>query len=179
MKRNIELKARVADLAAAHGVARSLTAQLHAVERQRDTYFCVAQGRLKLRERWSFGSTGVLDQGCPSQLIWYRRPDDAQVRASDYSLIVLENGAEMRDLLARSLGVRVEVEKVRTVYLYDNVRIHLDEVARLGAFLEFEAIVDSTCDEPAAREKLDKLIAVFQSVLGAVIDGSYSDLLRC
>ncbi len=179
MKRNIELKARVADLGAADQIARSIGAELHISERQRDTYFRVASGRLKLRERWSCGSTGVCDHPCPSQLIWYHRPDDAEARASDYALIVLENGADLRNLLVGSLGVLVEVAKVRTVYLYDNVRIHLDDVARLGTFLEFEAIVDHACDEAAARAKLDRLIGEFRIASDSVIAGSYSDLLRC
>ena len=179
MKRNIELKARFPDLDDGHHTARRLGARLHAIERQRDTYFRVANGRLKLRQRWSFDSSGVLQQPCASQLIWYQRPDDAQARASDYSLIVVENGVQLREVLASSLGVMSEIEKHRTVYLHDNVRIHLDQVSGLGTFLEFEAIVDESCDEAAAWVKLEKLFSEFQLTADSVIAGSYSDLLRC
>jgi adenylate cyclase, class 2 len=179
LKRNIELKARFPNLDAGYQTARRLGAQLHAIERQLDTYFRVASGRLKLRERWSLDSSGVLQRPCASQLIWYQRPDNAQTRASDYSLIVVEHGEQMREVLAGSLGVVAEIEKHRTVYLHDNVRIHLDEVRGLGMFLEFEAIVDDRCAEAAAKVKLEKLFSEFQLTSDSVIAGSYSDLLRC
>lgn len=160
-------------------MARDIGAVLHGIERQRDTYFRVANGRLKLRERWPLDSSGVLQEPSASQLIWYQRPDDAHARASDYSLIVVENGSELRDVLAGALGVTVEVVKLRVIHLHDNVRIHLDDVTGLGKFLEFEAIVDECCDEAAARVKLDKLVSEFQLSPDCVIAGSYSDLLRC
>lgn len=176
MKRNIELKARFSDLDAGHKTARRLGAELHANERQRDTYFHVASGRLKLRERWLFDSSGVLQEPCASQLIWYRRPDDARARASDYSLIVVENGSELCDVLAGSLGVTVEVEKLRVIYLHDNVRIHLDDVKGLGSFLEFEAIVNDSCDDGHAQTKLERLRRVFKISDDAILSQSYSDL---
>ena len=41
-------------------------------------------------------------------------------------------------ILAKALGVRVRVDKSRRVYLYRGARIHLDRVASLGSFVEFE-----------------------------------------
>lgn len=179
MNRNIELKARFPNLEAGHQTVQRLRALLHAVERQRDSYFRVTSGRLKLRERWSFDSTGLLQQPRHSQLIWYQRPDTTQARASEYSLVVVENGEELRELLKESLGVVATIDKLRTVYLHNNVRIHLDQVNGLGSFLEFEAIVDESCDEVAARLKLERLFSEFQLTSDSVIAGSYSDLLRC
>lgn len=178
MNRNIELKARFPEVDVGHQIARNLGASLHTVERQLDTYFKVANGRLKLRERRLADSSGAL-QTIASQLIWYDRPNEAQARQSDYSLIVVEHGEQLRDVLAKSLGVRAEIDKHRTVYLHDNVRIHLDRVSGLGDFLEFEAIVDERCDESAARVKLARLLSEFRLTSDAVIAGSYSDLLRC
>ena len=178
MSRNIELKARYENLDAGHRVARAIGAVLHAIERQRDTYFRVANGRLKLRERWSFDSSGMLQQPCPSQLISYERPNDARARASDYTLVVVENGLQLRELLTRSLGVAAEVDKLRTVYLHKDVRIHLDKVQGLGTFLEFEAIVDESCDEAAARVKLECLFSSFELTADFIVASSYSDLIR-
>ena len=39
-------------------------------------------------------------------------------------------------------GIHTIIEKKREIYLYENVRIHLDEVKELGNFLEFEAVMD-------------------------------------
>jgi adenylate cyclase, class 2 len=171
VSRNIELKAWCTDLDGAQRTARELGAELHAAERQEDTYFHVPRGRLKLRRRW------IDDRELPSELIWYERPDTREPRGSDYSLAVVERGAELRALLGSALGVRAVVEKLRTVYLLDNVRIHLDQVAGLGTFLEFEAIVDGTCDDAAASAKLKRLRTAFGVALQQVVARSYGDIL--
>ncbi len=171
MSRNIELKARCADLAAAARVAADLGAARQGVERQHDTYFPAADGRLKLRQRWIEG------RSLPSELIWYRRTDENRPRPSDYTLVKIENGPELRAALAGALGIVAEVVKERTVYLHDNVRIHLDEVRDLGTFVEFEAIVDGGCDDAAGRAKLDRLRTVFAIAADQVVRASYGDLV--
>jgi adenylate cyclase class IV len=178
MSRNVELKARYDDLDAGHLTAQRISATLHAVERQRDTYFRAASGRLKLRERWPLDPTGAPTSATPSQLIWYHRADEALARASDYTLVAVSDGERLREVLAGSVGVLTTVEKRRTVYLHDNVRIHLDSVAGLGSFLEFEAIVDSSCDDTRAHEKVARLITAFEVRPAAIVAESYSDLLR-
>src|SRR5207247_2022705 len=94
---------------------------------------------LATRQRISaaFNGPDSIVQSLPSQLIRYHRPDRAQARASEYSLVTLPCGDDLRILLAEALGITVEVIKRRTVYLHDNVRIHLDDVERLGTYLEF------------------------------------------
>jgi len=181
MQRNIELKMRYPDPQRAHQVARELGAAPHAVERQRDTYFCTRTGRLKLRQAWlhDAGSSAV-DAAQPGrgELLWYRRDDDPQPRPSDYELIPVENAERLRVTLGQALGVTVEVVKTRAIYLHENVRIHIDEVDGLGSFLEFEAIVDAACDDRTARAKVDRLIAAFGVTAEDIIAVSYADLAR-
>ena len=171
MPRNIELKARLADLQAAQSAARALGIELRGVEKQRDTYFKVGEGRLKLRQRW------IEDDRVDSQLIFYRRANESAAKGSDYTLIAIADGEGLRAILGAALGVLVEVTKRRVVYLYDNVRIHLDEVDRLGCFLEFEAIVDATCDDARAHDKVARLQMHFALRADQLLRGSYSDLL--
>ncbi|HVN86319.1 MAG TPA: class IV adenylate cyclase [Candidatus Binatia bacterium] len=172
MSRNIELKARWSDLPVAARIAENMGATLHAVERQHDSYFHVTNGRLKLRRRW------IDRRELPSELIWYQRPDRSAARASDYSLVPVDAGEQLLAQLTGAVGVRTEVIKERTVYLHDNVRIHLDDVEGLGSFIEFEAIVDDTCDDSAAHAKLDRLRTAFAIRPADVIGGSYADLDR-
>jgi adenylate cyclase class IV len=190
VSRNIELKARLTDLDKAHNVARSLAARTHDSERQRDTYFRVPVGRLKLRQRWSIDPSryrcSVLgereawrdDHARASQLIWYHRSDEARARPSDYSLVEVAAGDALRELLAGALGIDVDVTKVRAIYLFQNVRIHLDQIAELGTFLEFEAMVDNDCDDSAAELKIERLRAAFEITDAEICSVSYSDLLR-
>lgn len=147
--RNIELKARLRDRGAAEAVCVALGAVLQGDLRQVDTYFRAPRGRLKLREQ----SPGR------SELVFYLRSDRAEARGCDYWLAAAS--AETKTLLTHALGLRGVVEKTRTLFLWKNVRIHLDRVAGLGDFIEFEAVLDAAHDDADGRCKLERLCAAF------------------
>ena len=186
MRRNIELKMRCVDLPEAHRIAADLGAALDVVERQRDIYVPSRTGRLKLRQAWPddlASSPAPQARAGPGkrrrgELIWYRRGDEPRPRPSDYIVIAVEDDEALYAVLGEALGVTVEVDKRRAVYLYENVRIHIDDVAGLGGFVEFEAIVDATCDDRAALAKIERLHDAFGSACGQVVDVSYADLVR-
>jgi predicted adenylyl cyclase CyaB len=69
------------------------------------------------------------------------------------------------------------VEKHREIYLYRNVRIHLDEVRGLGSFLEFEAVLGPGVDQVAGQSQLDFLAREFSLDRGDLLSGSYSDMV--
>ena len=83
----------------------------------------------------------------------------------------------MKAGLGETLGVRGIVRKRREIYLWKNVRIHLDEVEGLGEFIEFEAVLTSTDAEAEARADLEMLGARFRLDLAQLLGPSYSDLL--
>ena len=166
--RNVELKARCPDLAAARSAALALTSIRDAgTQRQVDTYFAVPHGRLKLREI----------VGVRSELIWYSRADAAITRNSDYRLTPTAHPAELKASLAAALGVRGEVRKVRHVLLWHNVRIHLDAVDGLGSFVEFEAVISPADDEPTGHARIADLCRTLRVDPGDRLETSYSDLL--
>ncbi len=184
MNRNIEIKAACDDLDRVRAAAQELSARPAGIEEQCDTYFRTARGRLKLRRRLlnsqrdgaaAGAGAGVGDEHF--ELIWYQRPDMTTAKGSDYHLIRVIDGTELRQLLADGLGILTEVHKRRTVLLWRNVRIHLDEVERLGSFIELEAIVDGSCDDPTARAKIDHLCEALDILPDQLINVSYSDLL--
>jgi len=119
---NIELKASYPDLVRAESLAKQLDAKFQWRKRQVDTYFHVAHGRLKLRE----------EEGEAAELISYFRADRAGSRESNYQRLSLPVSEPLRQMLADTLGVWLEVIKTRTLFLYQNVRIHLDEVEIWG-----------------------------------------------
>ena len=163
---NIEVKARCADLGRAEENLSALGAGPAGSFRQRDTYFKVPAGRLKLRE------VGP-DEG---QLIFYRRDDIAGPKRSDYQLAFTTDPQALRAMLSEVLGAWVEVEKTRQVWLWENVRIHLDNVAGLGQFLELEAVTeDSGLDE--SENRVEALMRALEIVPGDLISGSYGDLV--
>ena len=163
--RNIELKARLGGFDRAVQVCRALGAVFQSDIRQVDTYFVVASGRLKLREN---------DPG-KCELIHYHRVDEAESKASDYKIV--QGSPELREMLAAALGVRCAVRKLRGLWLWENVRIHLDTVEGLGTFIEFEAVLGERFDDADGYLKLAKLREAFGIGDGDLIEGSYVDLM--
>jgi adenylate cyclase class 2 len=164
-RRNIELKARLRDPTTAQATAERLTGGPGECQIQTDTYFHCRAGRLKIRQI----------EGRPGQLIWYARADRPEARASDYRLIELADAEAVIAALQAALDVRGLVRKRRLIYLYRNVRIHLDEVAGAGDFLEFEAVISSPAEELAAPSLLAELAQRFGLRPNDFLTGSYGD----
>ncbi len=168
LSRNIELKARLPNLSPARAVAERIATQYMGIQRQIDTYFVVAHGRLKLRE---------IDEPRLAQLVWYDRANTTAAKSSDYRLVEVANPADLKEALIAALGVRLAVEKRREIFLYENVRIHLDEVVSLGTFLEFEAVLNPAITDQQGHAQLAWLREQFHIADEQLIDVSYSDLL--
>ncbi len=166
---NIEIKARYRDLDKARRIARQHQTQYVGILRQTDTYFKTNAGRLKLRE---FGAG-------PAQLIPYQKAYQTSPMRSDYALLPVTNPELVKQLFGALLGIEFVVDKRREVFLVDNVRVHLDQVAGLGNFVEFEAVF--TEDTPAARAletaRVEQLMAVFEISAADLLDQSYVDCL--
>jgi predicted adenylyl cyclase CyaB len=133
---------------------------------QRDTYFHAPHGRLKLRE----------EEGAVPHLIAYERPDQVGQRESRYRIVPVHQVDELRLALSSALGIKVVVAKKRRLFLWEEVRIHLDEVEGLGNFIEFEVVASEGSD--LSREKIH--IATVRQTFAIddsnVIGGSYCDL---
>ncbi len=127
--RNVEIKARCGDPESVRRVLRRCGAEFRGTDRQRDTYFHCASGRLKLRQ-------GNIERS----LIHYRREDRPGPKQAEVTLCRAPPDPDLEAVLAAALGVRVVVTKTREIYFIGNVKFHLDDVDRLGWFVEIEAI---------------------------------------
>jgi adenylate cyclase, class 2 len=176
---NIELKARLSDLAAARKTAQRFATAYLGIQEQTDTYFHCPQGRLKLREIVDYG-TQQQDATRPKhvsiQLISYDRADQVDAKESYYQLVEISDPERVRELKSQ-MGIRAVVAKRREIYLYHNVRMHLDEVCNLGTFLEFEAVLGGDIDETAGRAQVALLQNKFGLAEADLVEGSYVDLL--
>ena len=167
MARNLELKARDPDPAASRRACAGLGATVAGELRQRDTYFRVRAGRLKLREA----------EGRPAELIAYARADRPEARLSEYTVVPVPDPAALRGALAGTLGVLAVVEKVRELRLWRGVRIHLDDVTGLGRFVELEAVLAPEEAPEDAAPRVAQLRGVLAIADAALEPRSYLDLV--
>jgi predicted adenylyl cyclase CyaB len=165
MPQNLELKARISSMSVAVRVARSLHMRSKGILHQRDVYYNVPYGRLKLR----------IINTCVAELIYYNRPDKKGRRYSDYCVLPISNPKLTNALCTAAFSQKVVVEKKRRLYLYKNARIHLDDVRGLGAFIEFEVLVKY--GKRQAQTLMKFLSAQFEIKCSATVAASYSDLL--
>lgn len=168
MTRNVEIKARVADLSEIEARARRLATEGPIDLLQDDTFFGCANGRLKLRELSP-------DRG---ELIHYARADESGPKVSDYRIAETTFPAALREVLARALGVAGCVRKRRRVYFADRTRIHLDEVEGLGSFVELEVVLR---DGESVEDGTDVALRIMEELgirRDQLVAGAYVDLLR-
>jgi predicted adenylyl cyclase CyaB len=164
--KNLEAKFRLADLARAESSAIAIGYTRRAVLNQRDTFFRVANGKLKLRE-----------ESERAVLIFYHRNDSGPLMLSEYEIAPIADPATTRHLLDAALGTLAVVEKVRTLLIRDNVRLHLDRVASLGEFGELEAVIPDGDDPERSRGAVDETLAALGIVPADLIDISYFEML--
>ena len=166
LHRNLEFKARVESFNVLRENLARLEAERVLTTYQVDTYFNVPNGRLKLRE----------EEDYEAMLVYYERPDAAESRYSHYQLCGIANGATFKQMMSDALGVMVIVEKNRELWNYGNTRIHLDEVANLGEFVELETVIrdQSEAEAQAEHKRLKERLQIASADL---IPVSYSDLL--
>ncbi len=67
-------------------------------------------------------------------------------RESRYRIVEIDDARVLRAALTAALGTRGEVVKRRRLFLWRGVRIHLDEVKRLGRLIELEAVAPADSD---------------------------------
>ena len=165
---NVELKAFDHDPEATVARCLALGAVDAGVLSQRDTYFLARRGRLKLR---------VEEGALGGELIAYRRPDALEPTESSYVLAPVIEPSPLTEALDAAQGTVVVVSKRRRLFLWEGVRIHLDEVDELGNFIEFEAVLPAAGDLATANAKLAQLRVSLGIEDDALVLVGYADLL--
>jgi adenylate cyclase, class 2 len=145
---NLELKIKIDSHLQIEKILKDNNASFEGLLVQKDIYYKVNSGLLKMRA-----------ENGKSTLIKYLR-DESGKRWSNYELLEI-HGKNPEKYFADILIVEAIVEKKRKLYLYDNTRIHLDEVKSLGKFLELEALLDDTKASATKRfERVKKLLVI-------------------
>ena len=168
MNRNVEIKTRVADLAAVRKTVEQLAGTGPIVLEQEDTFFHCPSGRLKLR---CFGDSR------PAELIFYRREDTTGPKECRYIIHRTSEPQGLLAVLSACLEVRAVVRKRRTLYLVGRTRVHLDEVDGLGDFVELEAVLQPGQEASEGVRMARDLMARLGIGSDQLVEKAYVDLL--
>jgi adenylate cyclase class 2 len=164
----IELKVRVNNHESLRKKLSSLKAQYIGISRQRDIYFKVPMGRLKLRE---------VEDDRVAELIYYERENIKGPKSDDAFILRIRKAKDLKKILKKILAPLVVVEKIREIYQLQGTQIHLDTVKQLGKFVEFER---PTSDDPedAAKDRyiLEEMMDQLKVDPNNLESLSYSDL---
>jgi len=162
---NVEFKSELRDLELARTVARRFGAKFVGEVTQVDTYYRVPDGRLKKRET----------SGEPTEYIFYHRLNRSRPKLSHFT-IYTEQEARAR-FGERPLPVWLTVRKKREIWMYKNVRLHMDHVEHLGVFFEAEALVMPSQHVGKCHELIQEVRDRFGPALGEPVASSYSDMV--
>ncbi|NVM01286.1 MAG: class IV adenylate cyclase [Candidatus Helarchaeota archaeon] len=165
---NLEIKANCKDLKRIEEILNSLDVKFISEGFQRDTYFKVPRSNLKLRET----NTGE------DFLIWYKRRKKVEPKLSEYHIYQTEKSQNLKNFLKNSFGIKSIVEKIRKVYLYKNVRIHLDKVKGLGSFIELEAVLSKNRIDKESKENMNFLVKKLCIKKENLVKSSYSEMVK-
>jgi len=168
MARNVEIKARIADLAAIRARVALLSTQPSELVNQTDTFFAVPKGRLKVRA-FQDGS---------GELISYERANNAGPKESVYTRVACRDAWSLAQALQRVLSVRGVVAKQREVFLVGRTRVHLDRVERLGCFVELEVVLAPAEPVEDGDREARELLRLLEIPDHALLAEAYIDLLE-
>jgi len=164
---NIEVKAKCHRPEFIRQYLQKNNAVFKGTDHQTDTYFNVSKGRLKLRE-------GNIE----NNLIYYERTDQPGAKESNFQLVKVPDAERLKEVLSKSLGIKIVVEKKREIYFIGNVKFHIDEIAGLGNFAEIEA---SDLYKDISKEELQRQCEFYQQEFEIkeedLLSVSYSDML--
>lgn len=164
---NIEIKAKAENSDKIRDILKSHNAKFIGTDHQIDTYFNSKIGRLKLRE-------GNIE----NKLIHYERENKKGPKQSNILLCEFAPDSSIKQLLEKTNGIKIIVDKVREIYFIQNIKFHIDKVQKLGNFIEIEAIdKDGTIGKENLLEQCKHYLDLFEISEENLISVSYSDLL--
>jgi len=168
MARNIEIKARVPDINFCVSKAETLSGAKPNIIKQEDIFFNCENGRLKLR----------IFSESRGELIFYMRADKTGPKTSEYFISHTQEPRQLLEVLDKSYGTHGIVKKIRKLYMIGRTRVHIDQVEKLGNFLEFEVVLNEDESITEGEVKAQELIKAFSISETDLLSGAYIDMLK-
>lgn len=163
MPTNLEIKLKLVSFDEKLRLLKILGAKQIEILTQKDIYYFVPKGLLKLRI-----------ENVSSTLIFYKREEQKKKRWSEFHLLKFDD-KNPSSFLKELFMIEAVVQKKRRLFLFNNTRIHLDEVRGVGKFLELETLVIN--GKPDAERRFKDMIKFLKLDQSKQIRKSYRDLI--
>ena len=168
--RMVELKARADNLNVLRELLHSIGAKHVGTFHQKDQYFVVPEGRLKLR---------TIRGNDTAELIFYNRENISGPKSDEAYILRVQEADDLKNILQKILKPFIVIEKDREIYHHKGTQIHLDEVKKLGKFIEFERPTENSPEDlEKDRQVLSELMKTLKISPSNLEALSYSDLLE-
>ena len=161
---NLEIKLKLVSFDEKLKLLKKLGAKQIQILNQKDIYYSVPNGLLKLRI-----------ENEKITLIFYNREEQKKNRWSEFHLLKFDDN-NPSSFLKKLFDVKAVVQKQRRLFLFNNTRIHLDDVKGLGKFLELETFVVE--GKPDAEIRFRDMIGFLKLDQSKQIRKSYCDLVE-
>jgi predicted adenylyl cyclase CyaB len=164
----IEIKARCSDPSKVRTtLLQQPEIRFIGIDLQKDTYFKIPTGRLKLRE-------GTIE----NNLIFYQRENQKEAKKSEVILHKPADIGSLKAILNASLPTLTVVEKKREIYFIHSVKFHIDSLNGLGSFLEIEVIDETGApDLIKMKEQCHYYMDLLEIKEVDLFENSYSDMV--
>lgn len=167
-KKNLEIKIRVDSF---DKIKEKLADYYSGILKQKDTYYVVNDGRLKLRQ----------EEGNTGYFIRYYRDNLLSEKISKYYTYNIPNIEEFDVIFNNAMQTKIIVEKERTLYLYKNARIHLDKIVGLpetkSLYVEIEVVIKNEEDDKKSNELMEELLIMMDLKNSEVIALGYREIV--
>ena len=196
MPRNVEIKASLGSEEVAWQLIHRISAEQQQepmIIEQIDTFFRTRNhGRLKLREfgrddEYVMRNPDLSDEqrernrngasGRTAELIYYERSNKREAKLSEFTAIDIDQAKELKIVLASAIGATVVVRKKRHLFLIDCTRVHIDEVDRLGWFMELEVVMKDCMTVQDGMRIAEDLCNHLGISSDALVATAYADLI--
>lgn len=108
----------------------------------------------------------------------YCRENIDSEKISNYTFYKIESVDDFMNVFGECFEIEIVVEKKRELFLYENARIHLDDVKNLGKFIEIEIVINNEEEELKSHDLMDKILNMLNLKNLEKIAVGYKDLLQ-
>lgn len=162
-----EIKAKLLDYDATMKTLHKHCGNSKEVVNQEDIFFECKKGKLKLR---------IFDNN-KADLIFYTRDKEDGIKNCKFVTYNSDDPEALKNVLSASFEIIGSVIKTRTLYLYNDIRIHIDKVKSLGEFIEIEIPINNA-NRSESGTTIQNLMKTFKIDKSHILEGAYIDLLR-